>query len=74
MLCKKQHFSGVMGFMLTGNARPGTSQALGEGRSLLIQVKRKGRETTQSNISREKETRWVFPELAESNSLEKRNI
>lgn len=51
-----------------------TSQALGEGRSFLIQVKREGKETTQANNSREKETRWVFPELTESNPLERRNI
>lgn len=51
-----------------------TSQFLGEGRSVLAQVKREKEETTQANISREKETRWVFPELAESNPLEKRNI
>lgn len=35
----------------------------------------RGREGKQpSNISSEKETRWVFPELAESNPLGKRNF
>lgn len=74
MLCKKQHLSGVTGFTMTGKGRPGRSQLLRERRSFLIQEKREGRETTQSNISRERRTSWVFPRLAESNPLEKRNI
>lgn len=74
MLCKKQHLSGVTGFTMTGKGRSGRSQLLRERRSFLIQEKREGRETTQSNISRERRTSWVFPGLAESNPLEKRNI
>lgn len=62
------------GFHVDWETWPGTSQALGKGKSLLIQVKREGKEAIQANISREKETRGIFPQLVESNPLEKMNI
>lgn len=40
----------------------------------LTQEKRERRATTQSDINKEKERSWVFPELAESNPQEKMNI